>query len=149
VTFSRNFAEALSDHTDHVPFSLVAPRDLVQSSPEFLPLLNALELFRNNKQDFQHPGDLASELENLIEEIEDQIGFVAEMVKTGLITMAPLFRENHAEPSAARREVLEVTCQQYTQDSMRLATLITLRDIFTAPARSPNDGPESETEHPV
>ncbi|APG91866.1 hypothetical protein [Sinorhizobium americanum] len=126
---SPYFAETAEAITNPEPFALVSLRDLMQSSPEFLLSLTAIELFRS-----PNAGAIPPELECVIEDLDEQVNFTTEMVRAGLATIARLMSDKAEDRSVGRKEVLEAACQKFTQDSVRLSTLLILRDTLTVPA---------------
>jgi hypothetical protein len=123
---SLDFAEALEAVSNPEPFSLVSPRDLLQSSPDFLLSLSVIDLFRTSSNAAAIPPALAP----VFEDLNEQIAFTTEMTRAGLVTVARLMGEDAEHRTVGGREMLEAACQQFTQDSVRLTTLMILQDTL-------------------
>ncbi|MBX5221278.1 hypothetical protein HJC04_13265 [Rhizobium sp. NLR8a] len=132
MTMSPHIAEPLEAFTNPEPFALVSPRDLLQSSPDFLLSLSVIDLFRTSANAAAIPPALAP----VFEDLDEQVTFTTEMARAGLITVARLVGEEAEHSLVGRKEMLEAACQQFTQDSVRLSTLLILRDTLRA---APND----------
>ncbi|WP_392709591.1 hypothetical protein [Rhizobium ruizarguesonis] len=130
MSMSPDFAEALEAVTNPEPFALVSPRDLLQSSPDFLLTLSVIELFRSSANAVAIPPAPAP----VFEDLDEQITFTTEMTRAGLVTVARLVGEGAENSTVGGKEMLEVACQQFTQDSVRLSTLLILRDTLRAAA---------------
>ncbi|ASP77717.1 hypothetical protein [Sinorhizobium meliloti] len=149
MTMSPDFANALESVISPEAFRLVSPRDLLQSSPDFLLSLSVIDLFRTA----ENAAAISLALVPVFEDLDEQVTFATEMVRAGLVTIARLFGEEADPPSMGKTEALETACQQFTQDSVRLSTLLILRDTLTVPAArttraSATNGQATETVHP-
>jgi hypothetical protein len=136
MTMSPDFAEALEAVTNPEPFALVSPRDLLQSSPDFLLSLSVIDLFRTSSNVAAIPHALSP----VFEDLDDQITFTTEMARAGLVTVARLMGCDAEQSTVGRREMLEAACQQFTQDSVRLSTLLILRDTLRPAPGDARDG---------
>ncbi|PLT97184.1 hypothetical protein [Sinorhizobium medicae] len=129
MTMSPDFPDALEAATNSEPFELVSLRDLLRSSPEFLLSLSVIDLFRTSTNAAIPPA-----VASMIEDLDEQVIFTTEMVRAGLVTIARLMGEEAEQRSGPNKEALEAACQLFTEDSVRLSTLLILKDTVTAPA---------------